>query len=217
MTDTTLTPNEPVPQEPKSINMREQIEREGEAGRAAAEGNAQQQDEARESRQKQTLNARDWAARAAAANDKSAADRAEEVKGMVDDLPPPGPGMPKVDKGAIMATMDPNNPVLNPDMSEVGRTRGLPPGAHTPAPVLPQDTVQTQYASKPPTDAHAQAGEEQSKSLDTFPPAGSQPTMTDEEVAERGGQQQQIGGPAAPLASPVAPQQRDVYTGTVQR
>ena len=60
----------------------------------------------------------------------------------------------------MAATMDPNNPVLNPDMSRLGATRNLPPGARVPAPVLPQDTIQTQFASKPPTEEHASEGDE---------------------------------------------------------
>lgn len=207
MTDTTLTPNEPVPQEPKSINIREQIEAEGEAGKAAAEGNAEQQEKARESREKQTMNAREWVSRAAAANDEDAAKRADEVKGMVEDVPPPGPGLPKVDKTAIMATMDPNNPVLNPDMSEFGRTLNLPPGARTPAPVLPQDTIQTQYASKPPTDAHAEEGEEVAKGLDTFPPAGSQPTLDLNEEQQAQLTDQREGQPPPDQTNPPQPGQ----------
>jgi hypothetical protein len=215
MTDTTLTPNEPFPQKPKSINMREQIEAEGEAGKAAAEGNAEQQEKAIDQRARERVNFRDIASQRAAIGERDLADRAEKVRGMVKDmLPPPGPGLPQVDAAVIAATMDPNNPVLNPDMSEVGRTRGLPPGARVPAPVLPQDTVQTQFASKPPTEEHAKEGEETAKGLPEpiYPPAGSQPTMelTQEEQAQQDQQrgQQQIGAPsplAQPYPSPVAP------------
>jgi hypothetical protein len=161
MTDTTLTPNEPVPQAPKSINAAEQIEAEGEAGKAAAEGNAAQREKADQVRLDEAKAAREAYADARAAANEEWKKLADEIKGMVgEELPPPGPGMPRPNPIAIMATMDPNNPLLNPDVSKMGSLLNLPPGARVPRPVLPQDAVETQYASKPPTEEHAKAGED---------------------------------------------------------
>lgn len=197
MTDTTLTPNEPVPQAPKSINMAEQIEAEGDAGKAAAEGNAQQQEKALEARQRQTLNARTIASQREAVGQKEFADKAEKARSLVESIPPAGPGLPKVDPAVLAATIDPNNPVLNPDMSKLNAARYLPPGAHVPEPVLPQDSVETQFATKPLTDAHAEEAEEVSKGLPEpiYPPAGSQPTIEltpeeQEQMDSEGGQRQ---------------------------
>jgi len=186
------------------------LDAEQQAGRQAAEANAKNQEEARDRRSRETLNARDIASRREAASDEDAAKRVDAVRGMVKDrLPPPGPGLPEIDQVAIIATMDPNNPVLNPDMSEMGRTRNLPAGARVPAPVLPQDTVQTQFASKPPTEEHAKEGAEVAKGLDVYPPPGSQPTV--ELTPEEEKQQGRLGGPqptqypADPLAAPQQP------------
>ena len=198
-------------------------EAEGEAGTAMAEANAQKQEEARKRRDEETFNAREWASRAAAANDAKQAEQAEKIRGMVEDLPPAGPGMPEVDKVVIAATIDPNNEVLNPDMSRMGHRRNLPPGARVPAPVLPQDTVQTQFASKPATEEHARVGKEVAKGLDRYPPAGTQPTLelTPEEEekfrSERGGRSGSLGSiehataQPEPYANPADP---SVYRGS---
>ena len=166
-------------------------EAEAEAGTAMAETNAKNQEEALDKRSRETLNARQIVSDRIAATDKEQAERAEQVKGMIKDrLPPPGPGLPQVDVVVVAATMDPNNEVLNPDMSKLGHRQNLPPGARVPAPVLPQDTIQTQFASKPPTEEHAKEGEEVSKGLvePIYPPAGSQPTveLTPEEEEKYG-------------------------------
>lgn len=200
MTDTTLTPNEPVPAEPKPLSIAEMAEKEGEAGAAAAEANAERFDKALEDRKAERMNAREIASAREAVGNKKFAEAAEKVRGMVEELPPPGPGLPQVDPAVLAATMDPNNPVLNPDMSRLGATRSLPPGAHVPEPVLPPDTIQTQFASKPPTEAHGEEGMEVAKGLPEplYPPAGSQPTieLTEEErekmEAERSGEPRQV-------------------------
>lgn len=155
------------------------LEAEQQAGKRDAERNAKKQEEALQNRQNATLDARTIASQRAAIGEKDYADKAEKVRSMVEDLPPAGPGLPKVDKAVIAATMDPNNPVLNPDMSEIGRNRGLPPGAHVPEPVLPGDSVETQFATKALTDAHAEEAEEVAKGLPEpiYPPAGSQPQI----------------------------------------
>ena len=212
MTDTTLTPNEPTPAEPKPLSIAEAAEAEGEAGAEAAEANAQRFDEALEQRKAERLNVREIASQRAAIGEKDFAEAAEKVRGLVKDLPPPGPGLPQVDPAAIAATMDPNNPVLNPDVSRLGATRNLPPGARVPEPVLPQDTIQTQFASKPPTDAHAEEGMEVSKGLPEplYPPQGTQPTV-ELSQEEREQLEDKSGEPApapepAPASEPVGEQ-----------
>ena len=156
-----------------------------------AERNAKNQEEALDKRKRETMNVRDILAKREAATNKTAADRAEEVRGMIKDhVPPAGPGLPEVDVVVIAATMDPNNPVLNPDMSRLNAQRGLPPGARVPKPVLPQDSVNTQFASRPLSDEHAKEAEEVAKGLPDpiYPPAGSQPTveLSEEEQKQQG-------------------------------
>lgn len=224
-----LPANEPVPASPSVVapsgGAGSGLEAEQQAGRAAAESNAKAQDEQRERRQRETINARQIASEREAAGNKDLADRAEAIRGMVKDrLPPPGPGLPEVDVVVIAATMDPNNPVLNPDMSEMGRTRNLPPGARVPAPVLPQDTIQTQFASKPPTEEHAKEGQESAKSLPEpiYPPAGSQPTVeltqeeqerADSQRGQRAIPQNRTQGPYPPGTQPSAQPYDPRYTG----
>ena len=114
-----------------------------------------------------------------------------------DRLPPAGPGLPEVDIVVVAATMDPNNPVLNPDMSRMGNRRDLPPGARVPKPILPGESTETQYATKPLSDEHAEEAKEVAKGLPEpiYPPAGSQPTveLTEEEQAEQDRRQGESG------------------------
>ena len=155
-------------------------EAEMEAGTAMAEANARQQDEALKGRERDELDALKIAGMREAATNKDAAEKAVKIRAMVERQSPPGPGLPMVKAAVIAATMDPNNPVLNPDVSRLDTYRSMPPGARVPAPVLPQDTVQTQFASKPPTEEHAREGEEVAKGLPEpmYPPRGAQPVIT---------------------------------------
>jgi hypothetical protein len=219
MTDTTTTP-EPTASGVSFIapsgGAGVGADAEGEAGTAMAERNAHQQEQALKKRERETANVRDILAKREAATNEDAAKRAEEVMGMVKDgLPPPGPGLPHISAAAVAATMDPNNPVLNPDVSRLGAQRGLPPGARVPKPVLPGDSVNTQFASRPVTEEHAKEGEEASKGLPEpiYPPAGTQPTieLSEEEQKEQDerGDRQRVthrgdapyaGDPAFPVA-----------------
>lgn len=188
----------------------EGIEAEQQGGTAMAKANADQQDQARERRERETINARDIASRREASTNEDAAKRADAIRGMIkDNLPPPGPGMPEVNVVVVAATMDPNNPVLNPDMSRLNNQRNLPPGARVPAPVLPQDTIQTQFASKPPTEEHAKEGQESAKGLvePVYPPAGSQPTveLSAEEQKQMDSERGQRAIPRADRSDPNAP------------
>lgn len=151
--------------------MGERLEREQARGREQAAANAAKVEEAEISRRREE--GREFEEDEAAKTElqKKFEESAAAIDKKMVDLPPPGPGMAKPDPEAVRKTMDPNNPLVNPRASDEERLRRqpLPPGAFSPAPVLPQDTVQTQAASKPPTPAHAEAGEANRGAAETPP------------------------------------------------
>jgi hypothetical protein len=180
-------------------------EAEAEAGTAFAEMNAAKQEKAAQSRADERRDTIKMAADARRAVDEDNAKRAEAIEGLVpeDGVPPAGPGLPRPTRAAMMATMDPNNPVLNPDGVDAARlaSRSLPPGARVPEPVLPADSAETQYASKPLTEAHAAAGVE---NLGAVTPSDNL-ALTNEPMG--GG----AGAPAGePAPAPAYPQQQPV-------
>ena len=137
-------------------------EAEQEAGRQALQRNREQARRQRETQENDDQNFADAKSKARLKFDEEQMQRAKEIRDLAEQQRrPPGPGLPRASAGVIAATMDPNNSFLNPDVSDDARaaSRFLPPGAHVPAPVLPQDSDETQYASKPLTEEHAEAGE----------------------------------------------------------
>ena len=163
-------------------------EAEGAAGKAFAEMNAAKQEKAAQIRADERRDTIKMASDARRAIDEENAQAAEKIEGMVpEEGPKPvGPGLPRPTRAALLATMDPNNPVLNPDAADASRLaqRLMPPGARVPEPVLPADSSETQYASKPLTEAHAEAGAE---NLGAVAPTDN-PALTNEPMGEGRGE-----------------------------
>lgn len=180
-----VTQNLPgAPDEPPA----DRAEAEGAAGAAFAEMNAAKQEKAAKAREEERLNMTKMVADARRAVDEENAKAAEAAEGMVPEegVPPVGPGLPRPTRAALLATMDPNNPILNPDASDAARymAKQVAPGARVPELVLPQDSNETQYASKPLTDAHAEAGAE---NLGAVAPTDN-PALTNEPMGAGAGE-----------------------------
>jgi hypothetical protein len=141
--------------------MGERMDRERARGAEVAAANAAKFEEAERTRREGADDEREAEEGAKTELQKKFEDSAAAVDAAMADVPPPGPGLAKPDPEAVRRTMDPNNPLVNPRASDEERLKRqpLPPGAFTPAPVLPQDSNVTQAASKPLTEAHAEAGE----------------------------------------------------------
>jgi len=152
----------------------ERMDRERARGAEVAASNAAKFEEAQKARIEEELGEGEERAEADANLRSELEKNAEAIKAQVADLPPPGPGMQQPNPRAVAATMDPNNPLVNPSAVDQS-PRFMPPGARTPAPVAPEDTVQTQVASKPPTEEHAQAGMDNLGAANTPPPDAGEP------------------------------------------
>jgi len=181
-----VTQNLPATTPPAGGEARDRSEEESGAGKAFAEMNAAKQKKAAKIREDERRDTLKMAADARRAIDEENAKKAEEAEGMVPKwgVPPTGPGLPRPTRQAILATMDPNNPVLNPDVSRIDAQRNLPPGARVPEMVLPEDSDETQYASGPLTDAHAEAAKE---NLGAVAPTDN-PALTNEPMGEGKGE-----------------------------
>lgn len=158
--------------------MGERLDRERARGAEVAAANAAKFEEAQRMRDEGDRDELEAEEGAKTELQKKFEESAAAVDSKLADQPPPGPGMPKPSTDSIRKTMDPNNPLVNPRASDEERLKRqpLPPGAFTPAPVLPKDTVQTQEASKPPTEEHAIAGEENRGAAETPPKDYGEPS-----------------------------------------
>jgi hypothetical protein len=158
-------------------SMGERMDRERARGAEVAAANAKKFEEAERERREGDAAELEAEEGAKTELERKFEESAAAVDAKLADLPPPGPGMAKPDPEAVRKTMDPNNPLVNPRASDEERLKRqpLPPGAFSPAPVLPQDTVQTQEASKPPTPAHAEAGEANRGVAETPPKNAGEP------------------------------------------
>jgi hypothetical protein len=158
--------------------MGERMDRERARGAEVAAANAAKFEEAERLRREGDEGERDAEEGAKTELQQKFEDSAAAVDDKMANLPPPGPGLAKPDPDSVRKTMDPNNPLVNPRASDEEKLKRqpLPPGAFTPAPVLPQDTVQTQEASKPPTPEHAEAGEQNRGAAETPPKDYGEPS-----------------------------------------
>ena len=183
-----VSQNLPVTTPPAGDEARDRSEEEGGAGKAFAAMNAAKQEKAAQIREDERRDTIKMASDARRAIDEENAKKAEEAEGMVPEegVPPTGPGLPRPTRQAILATMDPNNPVLNPDATDASRLaqRLMPPGARVPEMVLPKDSEETQYASGPLTDAHAEAAKE---NLGAVAPTDN-PALTNEPMSQGRGE-----------------------------